>query len=227
MYGSNDTLRRRGFLGTLLASASVGVAGLGLPSRSAAPDSFPAPAPENSEFDQWLGKIKGKHRQVFDAPSAHEGLPLAWARIFLLTNKSTGVDENEVTAVLVLRHSGIALGMESRLWEKYNFGELFELVPRDSTVKVTENPFWHPPENSLPVPGMGIDELLDSGVLICMCERAVTVNSRMAADSMKLDAAEVRKEWISGIFPGIQLVPSGVLAVNRTQERGCTYCFAG
>jgi hypothetical protein len=37
----------------------------------------------------------------------------------------------------------------------------------------------------------------------------------------------VKKDWISGILPGIQLVPSGVMAVNRTQEKGCTYCYAG
>ncbi len=47
------------------------------------------------------------------------------------------------------------------------------------------------------------------------------------AKEMKMDAAEVKKEWIAGILPGIQLVPSGVLAVNRGQEHGCTYCFAG
>jgi len=29
------------------------------------------------------------------------------------------------------------------------------------------------------------------------------------------------------MVPGIQLVPSGVLAVNGAQARGCAYCFAG
>jgi len=29
------------------------------------------------------------------------------------------------------------------------------------------------------------------------------------------------------LFPGIQVVPSGVMAVGRAQEHGCTYCFAG
>jgi intracellular sulfur oxidation DsrE/DsrF family protein len=44
---------------------------------------------------------------------------------------------------------------------------------------------------------------------------------------MKMDAADVKKDWVSGILPGIQIVPSGVLAVNRAQEHGCTYCYAG
>jgi len=44
---------------------------------------------------------------------------------------------------------------------------------------------------------------------------------------MGMDPAEVKKDWVSGILPGIQVVPSGVLAVNRAQEQGCTYCYAG
>jgi intracellular sulfur oxidation DsrE/DsrF family protein len=49
----------------------------------------------------------------------------------------------------------------------------------------------------------------------------------MYAKSKGLDAEEVKKEWIAGILPGIQVVPSGVWAVNRAQENGCSYCSAG
>jgi intracellular sulfur oxidation DsrE/DsrF family protein len=44
---------------------------------------------------------------------------------------------------------------------------------------------------------------------------------------MQKDAAEVKKEWIAGLLPGIQVMPSGVWAVGRAQEHGCTYCYAG
>jgi intracellular sulfur oxidation DsrE/DsrF family protein len=37
----------------------------------------------------------------------------------------------------------------------------------------------------------------------------------------------VKKEWIAGLFPGIQVVPSGVMAVARAQEFGANYIFAG
>ncbi len=38
---------------------------------------------------------------------------------------------------------------------------------------------------------------------------------------------QAKKEWVAGLIPGVVLVPSGVLAVNRAQERGCTYCSGG
>ena len=36
-----------------------------------------------------------------------------------------------------------------------------------------------------------------------------------------------KKDWISGLLPGIQVVPAGIWAINRAQEHGCSYCFAG
>jgi intracellular sulfur oxidation DsrE/DsrF family protein len=37
----------------------------------------------------------------------------------------------------------------------------------------------------------------------------------------------VKKDWLAAVLPGVQLVPSGVLAVNGAQSKGCSYCFAG
>ena len=222
-----DPIQRRNFLGTLLASASVGVAGLALPLQFGAAEERAVPAPGGSEFEAWLGKIKGKHKQVFDCPAPNNGLPLAWARVFLMTNKAVGASESSVTAVMVLRHNGIPLGMESRLWDKYKLGEMFSVNNEETKAPLTANPFWEPKEGSLPLPGMGIDQLQKSGVLFGICDIALTVYSKMVGDKMKMDAAEVKKDWVSGILPGIQIVPSGVLAVNRAQEHGCTYCYAG
>jgi hypothetical protein len=28
-------------------------------------------------------------------------------------------------------------------------------------------------------------------------------------------------------LPGIKIVPAGIWALNRAQEKGCSYCFAG
>jgi hypothetical protein len=74
---------------------------------------------------------------------------------------------------------------------------------------------------------MALNELLDSGALVGVCDMALTVYSGMVAGKMNMSAEECKKDWVSGVLPGIQIVPAGVLAVNRAQERGCTYCWAG
>jgi hypothetical protein len=55
----------------------------------------------------------------------------------------------------------------------------------------------------------------------------MTVYSAAVGEGMKMDPVAVKKEWMAGLLPGIQVVPSGVWAVGRAQEHGCTYCYAG
>ena len=105
--------------------------------------------------------------------------------------------------------------------------------PHDHTGKTiaTSNPFWMPnPKYSIPGVGevaIGINDLQADGVMFCVCDVAMTVYSAVVADKMKMKPEEVKKDWMSGLLPGIQVVPSGVWAVGRAQENGCQYCFAG
>jgi intracellular sulfur oxidation DsrE/DsrF family protein len=222
----HDAIHRRDFLGSLLATTTVGLAGLAIPSEFGIAGPMP-PSPETAGFNAWLGRIKGKHKQVFDAPMPHGGLPLAWSRVFLMTNKSLGVADHDVKAVLILRHDAIPFAMESGLWEKYKFGEFFGVADEATKAPLTMNPYWKPKEGSLPLPGMGVDQLMESGVLIGVCDMALTFYSMKAAEKTAMKAEDIKKDWVGGVFPGIQLVPSGVVAINRAQERGCTYCYAG
>ena len=224
----NNSSNRRSFLGKLAAgAAALGVPSLASSMRLPPELAFPVPSGDDKALEAWLGKIKGKHRQVFDSMMHDNGIPLAWSRVFLMTNKAVGVPENEVTAVLILRHESIALAMEDRLWAKYKFGEVFKMTDGATKTPATRNMFWKPKPNELPLPGMGLNELIDSGAMVGVCDMALTVFSKLAANEMKMNADECKKDWVSGVLPGIEIVPSGVLAINRAQEHGCTYCWAG
>lgn len=216
---------RRGFLGALAAgAATLGFTAL---TKSAAVAESEAQSGEHSDFEAWLGKIKGKHRQVFDAPGIHEGMPLAWSRVFLMTNKQVGVADDDVTAVLILRHDAIPIAMHHDLWEKYKMGEVFKVTDKATNEAAIRNPYYQPKPGELLLPDMSVEELHKSGVLIGVCDMALTVHSGVVAKQINGDATTIKKEWVAGILPGIQIVPSGVLAVNRAQERHCTYCYAG
>ncbi len=225
MLNSTQNLHRRGFLGTLAAgAAAVGITGLGAPYRLAAKS---LRLPSDDSFEAWLTKIAGKHKQVFDAPDHHEGMPLAWARVFLSTNNEGGTPDSDLCAVVILRHSAIPVAMEDRLWGKYKFGEQFKVTDAATKAPSVRN-LWHNPKpGELPFPDMAVEELQKRGVLFGVCNMAMIFYSMQMGKAMNMDPAEIRKDWISGLLPGIQIVPSGVLAVNRAQEHGCTYCFAG
>ena len=96
----------------------------------------------------------------------------------------------------------------------------------------TRNPFWKPKADVFKVPGigaiqLGINDLQADGVMFCYCQAAIGVYSAVAADMMKMSVEDVRKEWLAGMLPNIQPVPSGVWALGRAQEKGCGYIFAG
>ena len=226
----NSKTPRREFLGSLAGgAATLGISTLASPLDLAA---SPELSPMAAEADGWFDKLKGKHRVVYDVPKPHGVYPFAWPRVFMMTNVNTGTPENDLGVVVVLRHDAIPYAMEDRLWSKYNFGEVFKATDPKTKKPSIRNPFWKPKQGDFNIPGVGvvpigINELQDSGVLFCVCDMALTVYSGVVAEAMHLDPAEVKKDWLSGILPGIQVVPAGIWAVNRAQERGCSYCFAG
>ena len=118
---------RREFVGTLSASAATLLAGI-------TTTSFAAPADHKmvADAEDWFKKVKGKHRIIYDAPEPHAGFPIIWSWAFYQTNNQTGSPDTDLTAVVVLRHNGIPIAMEDRLWEKYKFGEVFKI---DSTIQ--------------------------------------------------------------------------------------------
>lgn len=178
----------------------------------------------------WLDKLNGQHKMVFDVPKPHGIFAFAWPKVFLLTNQATGTPE--ANSVVVFRHDGIPYAMEDRLWEKYKFGEFFGVNDHRTGKPALRNPMWKPNDGEFVVPGLGpvpigINQLQDSGVIFCVCDAALTVNAHTIAGKMKLDGGEVRKDFDAGILPGFNVVPSGLWAIGRAQERGCGYCFAG
>ena len=154
-------------------------------------------------------------------------MPFAWPRVFYMTNNQVGVPDEDLTAIVILRHDAIPLALDHPLWEQYKFGEFFHITDEKTKAPAVRNPYYMPAPGELILPDMSIEELSKTGVLFGACDMALTVYSKFMGESIKKDPVEIKKDWVAGLLPGMQIVPSGVLAVNRAQELGCTYCFAG
>lgn len=224
---------RRKFLGSLATgAAAISIASLATPFNLHAENHTPSETGLNPDPEEVFKKIKGKHRVVFDATKPHDVMPFAWPRVFLMTNEKTGTPEKDNSVVVVLRHDAIPYAFEDSLWAKYKFGEVFKADDPATKAPSVRNPFWKPKPGDYKIPGIGevaigINELQASGVIFLVCDAAMTVYSAVLAEGMKMDPAAVKKEWLSGLLPGIQVVPSGVWALGRAQEKGCAYIFAG
>ena len=180
------------------------------------------------DADEWFKLAKGRHRIVYDASEPHQGLPLIWTWVFYHTNNNTGTADNDMTAMVVLRHNAIPFAMEDRLWEKYSLGEFFNITDNATQQPSRRNPYYVPKDGDYPVPGIdGIKRLQERGAMFCVCDMALTVYSGLVAKKHNLNADEVKKDWVASIHKDIQIVPSGVWAIGRAQENRFAYCYAG
>ncbi|MDX1470582.1 MAG: Tat (twin-arginine translocation) pathway signal sequence containing protein, partial [Flavobacteriaceae bacterium] len=180
------------------------------------------------DAEEFFNKIKGEHRVVYDGSTPHMGLPIVWNFAFLMTNNQTGVEDSNMTAVTVLRHDAVPYAMEDRLWEKYKLGEFFKVTDNNTGRPAMRNTVYMPKGKDMPLPIIeGIKDLQKRGSLFCVCDLALNVYSGFIAEQQGLKQEEVYADFKGGLLPEIQLVPSGVWALERAQKKGCAYIFAG
>ncbi|WP_370476476.1 Tat (twin-arginine translocation) pathway signal sequence containing protein [Tamlana flava] len=222
---TNNSNSRRQFLGALALGATASTFSvLTNPIYANIPVSD---TKKMNDAENWFDNIKGSHRIVYDGSTPHMGFPITWNWAFYLTNNGTGTPDEDMTAMTVLRHSALGLALEDSLWTKYPLGEVFNVKKADGT-PYKRNPYYEPQEGDFPLPQIeGIKRLQERGAMFCACDLATKVYSNAVATQMNLDPKAVYEEWVNGVLPGIQLVPSGVWALGRAQEHGCGYIFAG
>ena len=183
---------------------------------------------KSNELSNWFDNIKGQHRVVYDGSEPHNTLPIVWNWAFLESNNSVGVKDDNITAMTVLRHSGIVFAFNSDIWKKFKLGELVSFNDNKTGTPALRNTVYEPQEGDMPLPPIqGIKVLQARGSLFCVCDLATKVYGSAVAKKMNLNPDDVYSEMVEGILPGVQLVPSGVWALGRAQNNNCAYIFAG
>lgn len=215
---------RRMFIGKLAAGTAVGVTSL----TSFRSPLVPGAATREGSPEGWFKHAKGKHRMVYDASEPHDGFPIIWSWVFYVSNNETGTPDDDMTAMVVLRHKAVPFALSDEMWKKYSLGQLFGINDKGTGKPALRNPYYEPKEGDFPNPAIeGIKRLHERGAMFCACNMALKVYSAMLAKEKGLDAAAVYEDWKKNVLPGIEVVPSGVWAINRAQEHQFAYCYAG
>ncbi|HEX5168213.1 MAG TPA: hypothetical protein VFW11_03510, partial [Cyclobacteriaceae bacterium] len=215
---------RRKFIGTLALGATAGLSAMGATFKKNTMNLTTG----TDEAEIWFKKIKGNHRVVFDTAEPNNAFGIIWTWGFYATNNQTGSPDSDITAVCVFRHNAIPFALEDKLWSKYKLGEVFKITDNRTQKPATRNPFYNATDGDFALNGVdGVKKLQERGAMFCACNLALTVYSGIVAKAMGLDAEAVRKEWVSGVLPGIQIVPAGIWALDRAQQHDCSYIYAG
>ena len=230
---SDTPTPRRDFLGQIAASAIVlaGTACAAPPSVAQAVGPTPTPPAGGAAADwddSWFARLTAKHKAVFDSPDFEEGVALSQASGYIRAmREALGAGVNDVQTVVVVRHRAVPMAFNDAMWAKYNIGE--ERKVKDSSDKwATKNPFLGSEgrgarNGGADRPQANIPWLLAHGHVVLACDLANHGFAGTVAQKTKGDARAIYEELKANLVPGVILQPTGVYAVHRAQEAGCTY----
>ncbi len=203
---------RRGFLGSIAAGAAVLAAGRWSTVEAAA--SIVEASPPVG--DEWVPLIKGKHKQVFDCVMPNDGWGPTYGLNYLDTiEQAKKLTDKDLSAVVVLRHMSMPLTLNDATWAKYKIGEFLNVKDPKTNAPAIRNMLTYE------------QMITNRGIIMVACNLALTVLSEMTAAKAGVSKDQAKKDWEAALLKGVYLAPSGVYAVNRAQEAGCSYCYGG
>jgi hypothetical protein len=228
--------QRREFLGQIAASAIV-LAGAacatptiaGQTTTSPTPSPSPASPPATVHWDDsWFARLTAKHKAVFDSPAIEDGAVVFQATGYIRGMRdATAAGENDVQTVVVIRHEAIPMVFNDAMWAKYGLGKEVKVKDYPSQKWATRNPFATsaPSTNktSSDRPQPTLAWLASHGHVLLGCDLATRGCAGTIASRTKADMHTVYEELKANLIPGVILQPTGVYAVHRAQEAGCTY----
>lgn len=222
---------RRQFIGRVAAGAMLGAMPLGgLAAALAAPAPRGDAEPDDTWDLSWVKRVTGKYRAIFDVPEIDSGYGVWRASLWTQQyGEVLKVPASEMSAVLVLRHKGIALAMKQSFWDAYGVSKQ-ETVLHPITQQGTDrNPaLLSSSRGEVPADfdAVALDKFIARGGIALACNLAL--DDMIALVTKKDNAAPevARKTAIDGFVPGVILQPSGVFAALHAQDAGCKYLRA-
>lgn len=183
------------------------------------------------EQDDWLDKTPVKHRLVFDATTADGfGEALAFAGNYLRVNRADyGLQDSDLSVVIVARHRATPFAYSDEIWAKYG------------TAMVTQSKFEDPKTRLPPLAnvynfedygnllsnrGTTVNSILKRGVQLAVCSTATRAVAGTIAKATGGNADAINTELRTNLLSNSRMVPAGIVAVSRAQERGYTFVKA-
>jgi intracellular sulfur oxidation DsrE/DsrF family protein len=226
---SRPPVARRSFLTRLGVGAAAFGAAFGLGDGEARAQA-PAPAtpwqPVHHAEDDWLEEGHAKHRFFFDTNEVRGlGHAMFWANNYYTVNRGAayGLSDADSSVVICLRHESAPFAFTDAMWKKYGPALSEHAAFQDPKTKqpAVINVFQASGYNDLLTSrGQTLDALIGHGVKFAVCMLATRgIASQAARDSGgKVD--DIYKELTENKIANAHMVPAGIVAVNRAQERG-------
>jgi len=225
MKVENPSASRRSFFSRFWAAAGGAGAALIAANPALSQSSKTAWQPAAHEQDDWLDRVPGKHRFLFDTttPQGFGGALLFSNNYFEANRTGYGLQNADLAVVIVARHNSTPFVFNDAMWAKYGGA-----ISQQSGF--TDPKSKQPPTNNvynasgygttLASFGITLDSVLKRGAKLAVCQMATRAYAGAIARASGGTTDAVYEELTANLVSNSHLVPAGIVAVNRGQERG-------
>lgn len=229
-------IARRSFLTRL--GTGIGILGATTIASSAAVAAAASPAapkewkPARHEQDNWLDEIPGVHRFMFDTTTPN-GFDAAvrFARNYYFTNETAyGLKDSDLAVLIIARARSTSFGYNDAMWAKYGmyFSQQSGFNDPKTKQPPTVNFYAKPDDGSGDAASGALPAMIKMGIRIGVCSSATKNIALRIANATNGDREAINKELSSNLIcPNARMVPAGIVAVNRAQERGYSLVSPG
>jgi intracellular sulfur oxidation DsrE/DsrF family protein len=188
--------------------------------------------PERHAEDDWLDQIPGAHRFFFDTVTAAGfGEAIRFSNTYFNANKNGyGLEDGSLAVVICARHHSTAFAYTDAMWAKYG-------APLAERARFSDPKTGKPPivnvyqasgyETLLGNNGITLDSMVKRGVHLAVCRLATRACAATIARQTGGKPDEIYQELVSNLVANAHIVPAGIVAVDRAQERGYAFAYTG
>jgi len=130
-----------------------------------------------------------------------------------------------LAVIIVARHKSTSFAYNDAIWAKYGkqISEQSEFM--DPKTKEPPKINVYGPAGETAQAGR-MDALIKKGVQFAVCSMSTRGIAGRIAKANGLETDNVVKEITANLIGNARMVPAGILAVNRAQERGYSFIYA-
>lgn len=225
---------RRSFLSRLVAGAGAFGAAFGTSTAVSAQPAASAPrpfVPARHPEDDWFDETTARHRFILDTMTAGAGgQALFFARnVFAANASGYRLTDADTAQIICLRHGSTSFAFNDAMWAKYGAalsarsGDFLD--PKTGLVPTTNVYLAANYGEALRNVNVTIEQMATRGVRFAVCGLSTRATAQLAAQKGGGNADAIFKELTENMVPNSHLVPAGIVAVSRAQERGYTYAY--
>jgi intracellular sulfur oxidation DsrE/DsrF family protein len=161
-------------------------------------------------------ELPSQHRFIFDttAPTGMSDALLFAGNFYIGNANGYGLKDSDLAVIIVARHRTTPFAYTDAIWEKYGAA----IASRQDFVDPRTK---EPPKVN--VHARQIDGLVRRGVHFAVCQMATRAYAGIIANAVGATSDAIYEEISKNLIPNAHLVPAGIVAVNRAQERGYSF----